>query len=228
MQADLRAFTAHDVQGVCAVTAVTAQSADRVTRIYPIPPDVVVAQIRSVMSDASLDAVKTGMLTDAGIVSAVVDTLRQVDPAILVVDPVLLSSSGALLLEENAIETFVRTLLPLATCVTPNRQEAERITGRTITSLADAREAARSMRDLGPDAVVVTGGHLATDDVVDVVFDGADYVELRGPRIRPTASHGTGCSFSAALAAALAKGHTLADAGRLAKRYVADVLTAHS
>ena len=225
VQADLRAFAAQEVRGVCAVTAVTAQSATEVTHIHPIPPDVVVAQIQSAASGETINAVKTGMLTDAGIVAAVVSALRRMAPGVLVVDPVLISSSGVPLLEEYAIETFTRTLLPLASCVTPNRQEAERIAGCTISSVAGAREAARRVRDLGPATVIVTGGHLATDDVVDIVFDGSDVVELRGPRIPAATTHGTGCSFSAALTAALAKGHTLADSARIAKRHVADVLT---
>ncbi len=225
VQADLRAFAAQDVHGVCAVTAITAQTLTAVERVHAIPPDMVAAQIRTVASDKGIDAAKTGMLADAGIVEAVVDSLRQVAPAVLVVDPVLIASTGTPLLEDDAVETFIRTLLPLASCVTPNRNEAERIANCEISSLVDAREAAQRIRDLGASAVILTGGHLATDDVVDIVFDGADFVELRGPRILSSTTHGTGCAFSAAVTAALVKGHTLVDAARIAKRYVNDVIT---
>ena len=226
VQADLRAFAAQDVHGVCAVTAVTAQSVAEVARIHAVPPDVVRAQIQSATVGRGIDAAKTGMLANAGIVAAVVAGLRDVAPTVLVVDPVLVSSSGTPLLEERAVETFLQTLLPFASCVTPNRHEAERLANREISSVADARDAARRISDLGPAAVVVTGGHLATDDVVDVVFDGTDFVELRGPRVRAATEHGTGCTFSAALTAALAKGHALTDAARIAKHHVHDVLEA--
>ena len=226
VQADLRAFAAQDVRGVCAVTAVTAQSSTEVVRIHTIPPDVVRAQIQAAAAGFGIDAAKTGMLVNVEVVEAVVAGLRDLDPAVLVVDPVLVSSSGTPLLEEPAIETLLQTLLPLASCVTPNRHEAERLANREISSVASARDAARRIGDLGPGGVVITGGHLATDDVVDVVFDGTGFVELRGPRVHSATDHGTGCTFSATLTAALAKGHALVDAARVAQRQVHDALAA--
>ena len=226
LQADLRAFAAHDVHGVCALTAVTAQSTTEVSRIHVVPADVVTAQIRSVASSHWIAAAKTGMLANAQIVEAVVASLRDLDLAVLVVDPVLVSSSGTSLLEAQAIDSLLHDLLPLASCVTPNRHEAERLAHLKISSVADAREAARRIGESGPAAVVVTGGHLPTDEVVDVVFDGTGFVELRGPRVHSATDHGTGCTFSATLTAALAKGHALVDAARVAQRQVHDALSA--
>ena len=228
VQADLRAFAACGLRGAGAVTAVTAQTAAAVTAIHAVPPHVVAAQIDAVAAEFTIAAAKTGMLSNGPIVDVVAARVEALAIR-LVVDPVMTSTSGARLLDEDGAGVLRTRLLPLAAVVTPNRMEAERLAGMTITSLAGAREAARRIRALGPDAVIVTGGHLhnAPDKVVDIVDDGSNVVELKTSRIAGpagTSVHGTGCAFSAALAAHLATGSGLVDAARGAQRYVADYI----
>ena len=228
IQADLRAFAARGVRGASAITAVTAQTAAGITAIHAVPPHIVAAQIDAVAADFAIAAAKTGMLATGPIVDVVAARVEALAIRV-VVDPVMTSTSGARLLREDA-EGILRTrLLPLAAAVTPNRMEAEQLAGMPITSLAGAREAARRIRHLGPAAVIVTGGHLdaGSDTVVDVVDDGAGVVELETPRVRGSAGggiHGTGCAFSAALAAGLASGRGLVDAAQDAQRYVAELI----
>ena len=228
IQADLRTFAAFGVHGLSAVTAVTAQNADRISCIHALPPGVVAAQIAAVAADVPVAAAKTGMLATAAIVDVVCERLRAlaIRP---VVDPVLASTSGARLLDEDGIRRMTARLLPLAAVVTPNRMEAERLSGIGIASLAAAREAARRIRDLGAAAVIVTGGHLGeeTGTVVDVLDAGAGAVEIatrRAGGAGGSRTHGTGCAFSAALTAGLAAGRALPDAAEEAQRYVADAL----
>lgn len=220
VQADCRAFAAAGVHGVCAVTAVTAQTCTKVERVHVVPPDVVAAQIRSAGAVERLVAAKTGMLADRDIVAAATAGLQALGVPIIVVDPVLTASSGTALLTEDAVETVVEKLLPIASCITPNRGEAERLADYAICSLADVRTAARRVAAQGPSTVIVTGSHLTTDGVIDIVFDGTAFHELRGPRIPAIDTHGTGCAFSAALTAGLAQGLSLVDAARRAKQYV--------
>lgn len=228
IQADLRTFAAFGVHGLSAVTAVTAQNADGVSCIHALPPGVVAAQIAAVAADVPVAAAKTGMLATAAIVDVVCERLRAlaIRP---VVDPVLASTSGARLLDEDGIRRMTTRLLPLAAVVTPNRMEAERLSGIGIASLAAAREAARRIRELGAAAVIVTGGHLGeeTGTVVDVLDAGAGAVEIATQRAGGAGgsrTHGTGCAFSAALTAGLAAGRALPDAAEEAQRYVADAL----
>lgn len=224
VQADCRAFAAAGIHGVCAVTAVTAQTSTRVERVHILPPDTVAAQIRSAGAVEHLAAAKTGMLANRDIVAAATAGLQALGVPIIVVDPVLTASSGTPLLAEDAVETVVEKLLPIALCVTPNRGEAERLANCAIRSPADVRRAARRIAARGPATVIVTGSHLATDDVIDIVFDGTAFHELRGSRVPATDTHGTGCAFSAALTAGLAHGLSLVDAARGAKQYVIDDL----
>ena len=224
IQADLKTFAAHAVHGACAVTAVTAQNTIGVARIHAIPADVVVEQIETVVADIDVAASKTGMLVNREVVEAVASCLRRVRMPLLVIDPVLRSTGGSQLLEQDALQAFKSQLLPQAYCITPNRAEAEILAGRSIESVEDARDAACRIFDLGPRSVVVTGGHLPTDNVIDVLFDGDHHLELAGPRLKGRSTHGTGCTFSAALTAELALGHSLADAVRAAKTYVADAI----
>ena len=228
VQADLRAFAARGVCGASAITAVTAQTAAAVTAIHAVPPDVVAAQIDAVAAEFAIGAAKTGMLATGPIVEVVAARVEALAIR-LVVDPVMTSTSGARLLHEDGADILRQRLLPLATAATPNRMEAERLAGVTITSVGGAREAARRIRDLGPAAVIVTGGHLrpASDTIVDIVDDGTGAVELETPRVGGDAGtrvHGTGCAFSAALAAGLAAGRGLVDAARDAQRYVAELI----
>ncbi len=228
IQADLRTFAAFGVHGLTAVTAVTAQNTNGISRIHALPGDVVAAQIAAVAADFPVAAAKTGMLATGSIVDVVCEQLEAlaVRP---VVDPVLTSTSGALLLDEDGFRRLRARLLPLAAVVTPNRMEAARLAGMAITSLAGTRDAARRIRDLGAAAVIVTGGHLDehADTVVDVLDDGAGAVELATPRVSGpggSRTHGTGCAFSAALTAGLAAGQPLPAAAEGAQRYVAAAL----
>lgn len=224
VQRDLLTFAAHGVHGLSAVTAVTAQNPHAIPRTHPLPPDVVAAQIAAVAADFPVAAAKTGMLANGSIVAVVCEQLAAlaIPP---VVDPVLVSTSGSPLLDESGFHLLKARLLPLAAVVTPNRMEAERLSGAKVTSLAGAREAARRIRDLGAAAVIVTGGHLdGTDTVVDVLDDGTGAVEIATGRVGGPAgsrTHGTGCTFSAALTAGLAAGLALPAAAEGAQRYVA-------
>ena len=224
VQADLKTFAAHDVYGVCAVTAVTAQNTVGVTAIHHVPADVVVAQIEAVVGDIGVNAAKTGMLSNRGILEVVATCIRDLDIPSVVVDPVIVSTSGRRLLDANAIATLQTELLPRASCITPNRMEAELLADCSIESIADARDAARRIVDLGAAAVVITGGHLLTENVIDIFFDGHDLIEFAGPRLEWPSTHGTGCTFSAAIASALARDQPLTDAIDAAKSYVCEMI----
>jgi hydroxymethylpyrimidine/phosphomethylpyrimidine kinase len=224
IQADLKVFAALGVYGASAITAVTAQNTLAVTRIQEIDPDVVTAQIEAVLTDIGADAAKTGMLASAGIVEAVAATLARLPVPHLVVDPVMIAKSGAALLRDDAVATLVARLLPLADVVTPNLPEAARLTGdaglgRTPDDRA-LEDQARKIAALGPRVVVIKGGHAAGPESVDLFFDGARFERLRGPRIATRATHGTGCTFSAALTAGLALGQSPFDAAVAARRYL--------
>ncbi len=228
IQADLKTFAAFGVHGLSAVTAVTAQNRVGISCTRTLPAEVVAAQIAAVAADFPVAAAKTGMLSTGAIVDVV---CRQLETAAIrpVVDPVLVSTSGSRLLDADGVRRLKTRLLPLAAVVTPNRMEAERLSGIRITSRAAAREAARRIRDLGAAAVIVTGGHLdeETDAVVDLLDDGTGPVEIAAPRVGGAGgsrTHGTGCTFSAALTAGLAVGRALPAAAEDAQRYVADAL----
>ncbi len=224
IQADLKTFAAHDVYGVCAVTAITAQNTVGVTAVHHVPADVVGAQIAAVIDSFGVTATKTGMLANRGIVDAVATCLDELDVRSVVVDPVITSTSGRRLLDDDAVEALRTKLLPRARCITPNRMEAELMTGCAIESVADACEAARRIVDLGAGAVVITGGHLPTEEVIDIFFDGHDLIELPGPRLVSASTHGSGCTFSAAITAALARNRPLAEAVDAAKSYVCEAI----
>lgn len=224
VQADLKTFAAHQVYGLSAVTAVTAQNSHGVAAVHAVPADVVASQIEAVVTDFGARAVKTGMLVNAAIVEAVAAAVARFELANLVVDPVLYASHGTPLLDAEGVAALRTQLLPQARVATPNRPEAERLTGCAIASARDAADAARRIHAMGADAVIVTGGHLPGGEVIDVLFDGGEIVELPGTRIATAHSHGTGCTFAAAVAAALALGRTLPEAARTAKRYVEDGL----
>ena len=226
IQADLKAFAACAVHGMTAITAITAQNTVGVTDVHQVPAETILAQVRAVSSDIGIDAVKVGMLGDTETIAAVAQALDELpDGTPVVVDPVMVAESGAELLEPAAREALIETILPRATIVTPNLPEA-----RALTGLEDAGQAelARAVRTLGPPAVVVTGGH--SEQVIDVFFDGDQLAELGGARHANRAAHGSGCTHSAALAAALAWGFKPLDAARFARevagRAVRDGLSA--
>jgi len=223
IQADLKTFAAHGLHGASAITAVTAQNTVAVRAWAALEPSMVVAQIEAVAEDMSIAAAKTGMLANAGIIEAVADAVARLDISPLVVDPVMVAKSGDLLLDESAERAYLEQLLKVATVVTPNLMEAEALLGRPVRDLGAMRVAARELQALGARAVVVKGGHLE-GSAVDVFFDGARIVELPAPRIPTNNTHGTGCTYAAAIAARLALGDELLEAVRGAKKYVTEAI----
>jgi len=219
LQADLKTFAAHGVFGLTAITAVTAQNTQQVAAVLPLPPELVSAQIDAVVSDFGAAATKIGMLGTAAIVTAVAGAVERYRLPNVVLDTVMIAKGGAALLEDDAIEVMRTTLLPLATVITPNIPEAERLTGRRIAGLSDMLAAARDLIDAGARAVVVKGGHLA-GSAIDVFDDGKTVIELSAERVATRHTHGTGCTFSSAIAARLALGSDLRTAIEHAKRYV--------
>lgn len=218
IQADLKAVSARGAFGLTAITALTAQNTTGVAGVVEIDPNFVAQQIDVVVADIGVDATKTGMLASAPIIAAVADRVRAHRLAPLVVDPVMIAKSGAPLLRADAVGALKAELLPLATVVTPNRHEAEALSGLTIHTLDDARAAARAIHALGPRYVVVKGGHVGDGpEAIDVLFDGADFREYRAERLDARHTHGTGCIFASALAAELAKGATIDEALAVAK-----------
>ena len=211
IQADLKAFAAASAHGMSVLVALTAQNTVGVTAIHELPPAFVRAQLDAVFDDIGVDAAKTGMLFSRVLIETVADYLgsRRVP---LVVDPVLVASSGAKLLEDDAVDALVGRLFPLATVVTPNLPEAITLTG--LTAGATRRELAERLVELGAPAVIVTGGH--GEDAVDHFFDGETHVEIPVERQDVAATHGAGCTHSATLAAHLAQGASLLDAARAA------------
>jgi len=223
IQADLKTFAALGVHGTVALTAVTAQNTTAVTAVQDIDVEVIKAQIDAVVEDIGVDAAKTGMLHTSEIIEAVAEEVRR-HGFPLVVDPVMIAKSGAPLLKPEARDTLIRVLLPLAKVVTPNAREAEVLAGIDVRSVEDARRAARAIADLGPEAVIVKGGHLSGPESVDVLYHDGSLLELSSLRVEPRNTHGTGCSFSAAIAAELAKGASIEDAFKTAKRLVATAI----
>ncbi len=225
IQADLKTFMAFGVYGMSAVTALTAQNTVGVQGIFAVSPEFIREQIRSVMTDIGTDAAKTGMLADAAIVRAVVEAVRAFRVPRLVVDPVMVAKSGDFLVAEDARRAIRDELLPIATVITPNLFEAETLLSRRIEGVDGMREAARDLARLGCRWVVVKGGGRETGaKAVDVLFDGTEPVLLESPRWGTGNTHGTGCTFSAAIAASLAKGLPPQEAVRRAKEYVSEAI----
>jgi hydroxymethylpyrimidine kinase/phosphomethylpyrimidine kinase len=220
IQADLRTFTAFGLHGTSALTAVTAQNTLGVTQVLALPPDLVLAQIDAVMSDLGADAVKIGMLANAAIAAAVAGALTRHTGQPVVLDPVMVAKGGAALLDADAVAVLRARLFPLADVVTANVPEAEALTGLSIADRVDARRAAMALVAAGARAAVVKGGHLAGEEAVDILFDGTEFTIFATPRIATPHTHGTGCTFAAAIAARLAHGDVLIDAVGAAKTYV--------
>jgi hydroxymethylpyrimidine/phosphomethylpyrimidine kinase len=223
IQADLKTFAALGVHGTSAITAITAQNTVTVTDIFELPPRIIVAQIEAVVSDLGVQAAKTGMLASSEIIAAVATAIEAHRIRNLVVDPVMVAKGGAKLLRDDAIDALLTRLLPLAAVVTPNLPEAEVILGRRIKTIAERREAARDLVALGPRAAVVKGGH-AGDEVTDVYWDGSEMVELPGTRVQTANTHGSGCVFSAAITAGLARGLDSLAAVRQAKDFISEAI----
>ena len=221
IQADLKTFAAHGVYGLSAITAVTAQNTLGVTAVETLSADLVTAQIEAVMSDLGADAAKTGMLANAAIVEAVAAAVEDLQIPLLVVDPVMIAKSGDRLLDDEALGAMKSELIRKAFLVTPNVPEAETLAGIRIRTEDDRREAAKRIHALGASAVVIKGGHMPSSTIVDVLYDGRDFHEFPTERIAGTSTHGTGCTFAAAITAHLARGRAVEDAIRQAQGYIA-------
>ncbi len=222
IQADIKSIEANGAFAATVITAVTAQNTREVTNSKDVSVKLIEAQFKAVWDDIRVHAVKTGMLSSSQIIEAVARLLeKHVGEVPVVVDPVMISKSGFPLLQDDAVSTLVQRLLPLATVVTPNAHEASRLAGMEVRSVADAKEAARKIRALGPSNVIVKGGHLDDDDrAIDFLFDGESMHVFAVPRVDSENTHGTGCTYASAIAANLAKGYPLVKAVERAKRYV--------
>ena len=223
IQADLKTFGALGCYGTSVLTAVTAQNTKEVAAIAEVPEEVVIAQIDTVIEDIGVRAIKTGMLSSRVLIQNIVDRLEAWGIPHLVVDPVMISKAGVPLLAREAVETVRTELLPMATMVTPNLHEAAMLAKTEVTNHAQMEDAAKAIRQLGPKVVVVKGGHL-DGTPVDLVLDDDQPHWLEGVRVETTNTHGTGCTFSAAIAALLARGCSDLEAVRLAKVYVTNAL----
>jgi hydroxymethylpyrimidine/phosphomethylpyrimidine kinase len=219
IQADLKTFSAFQVFGMSVLTAVTAQNSVGVTGVHDLPPDFVALQIDAVLDDLGADAVKIGMLSTAPIVQAVAGRLRAHPAAPVVLDPVMIAKSGDPLLQPDARAALVEALLPLAEVVTPNLHEAAALAGLPVATEGDMEEAARRIHARGPRHVLVKGGHLK-DSATDLLYDGRAFTRFPAPRIDSPNTHGTGCTYSSAIAAGLARGRPLVAAIGEAKAYV--------
>jgi hydroxymethylpyrimidine/phosphomethylpyrimidine kinase len=235
IQADLKTFSALGCYGMTAITAITAQNTQGVRAIHGVPPDILAAQIDAVIEDIGADAVKIGMLHSPEVVRVVAQAIRKHGLRHVVLDPVMVATSGDRLIAEETIAVLVRELFPLASVITPNLDEAELLLGHKIEGVEALEPAAREVLALGARNVLLKGGHLQGDEVVDVLLQpGQDAIRLASPRIASQNVHGTGCTLSSAIAAHLATGHHLEDAVRLARAYIlgaiaagADVRTGH-
>jgi hydroxymethylpyrimidine/phosphomethylpyrimidine kinase len=219
LQADLKTFHQHGVYGASVVSLVTVQNTSGVTQVEPMTPALVRAQLDAVMSDLEVKAVKTGALGTAAIVEAVADALKHWR-APVVVDPVMVSKHGHRLLDAQAERALRQWLFPRATLITPNAPEAEALVGHPVASLTQAKEAAKRLAGLGATAVLLKGGHLDTPEAVDLLLVGGIFHEFVGPRVPTRATHGTGCTLSAAITAHLASGVELPTAVDRSKRWL--------
>ena len=224
IQADLKTFQAHGVFGMTAITAVTVQNTQKVYDIQEISPDIVKGQIVCLFDDIAIHAVKIGMVSSVALIKAIAHALPQVERPPVVLDPVMISKSGYALLKEEAQQALVAHLFPLAEVVTPNIFEAERLVGHAIGSVSEMQTAASEIEALGARKVVVKGGHLGDAQATDVLYDGQTFRELTSPRYDTPNTHGTGCTFSSAIAANLALGHPFFEAVAKAKTYISGAI----
>ena len=221
IQADLKTFQELGVYGMSVITAVTAQNTAGVQGVYPVEMEGVIQQLDSIGEDLAPDAVKTGMLFSADIIREVAQAVRRHGWRQLVIDPVMVAKGGSVLLQQQAVQALIDELLPLAAIITPNVPEAELLTGMTIHTLAEREQAARQLVQMGARCAVVKGGHdLSTNQAVDVLYDGEQFHYTESPRIDTPHTHGTGCTYSAAITAELARGSDMLSAVRTAKAFV--------
>lgn len=223
IQADLKSFSANGVFGMSVITAVTAQNTVEVRSVQDISPSIIKDQIEAVFDDIKVDAVKIGMLSLPETIEVVAECLAKYKPEHVVLDPVMVSKGGHHLLQERAVETLKKKMLPLATVVTPNIPEGEVLADMSITTEAEMREACHIIHSLGAKAVLLKGGHL-DGEPNDLLYDGENYHWIEGKRFHTKNIHGTGCTLSSAIAANLAKGNSLIEAVEKAKRYISTAI----
>ena len=219
IQADIKTFSAHGCYAMSVITAVTAQNTVAVTAVEDMTPEIIAAQMDAIFSDVRVDGVKIGMLSRAESIRVIAEKLRMYQPPVVVLDPVMVSKSGYALLQPEAIDALLSELLPLATMLTPNLPEAEKITGKKILKKTEMEAAAREIAALGPRYVLIKGGHLQ-GEADDLLFDGEEMQWLNGTRIESPNTHGTGCTLSSAITANLAKGMPPYKAVVAAKAYL--------
>ena len=217
--ADCKTFCAHGCFALNVITAVVSQNTQGVRGYMDVTPDLIADQIDAVFEDIDVDAVKIGMVSVPETIRVIADKLRQYQPRFVVIDPVMVATSGHRLLVPEAEQTLKEVLLPLADVLTPNIPEAEVLTGKTIENLSDMEDAAKAISAMGARAVLVKGGH-RVEDATDILFDGQELHYFKGKRVDSTSTHGTGCSLSSAIASDLANGMSLTDAVAEAKQYV--------
>jgi hydroxymethylpyrimidine/phosphomethylpyrimidine kinase len=224
IQADLKAFAAAGVHGASVITAITAQNSRAVTGVMTLPDSIVEAQIDAVMSDLQPGVVKLGMLGNGRMVSLVARKLEEWKPPAIVLDPVMIASSGARLLEDDAVESLKSRLVPMATLITPNWHEAGALIDASPRGLEDVQRIVTALQRLGAKSILLKGGHLEGDEVVDTLFTEGQFIEFRHERIRDAEAHGTGCTLASAVAAGIALGKTLPEACAWAIDLVYDAL----
>ncbi|MHA6260894.1 bifunctional hydroxymethylpyrimidine kinase/phosphomethylpyrimidine kinase [Sporosarcina sp. CAU 1771] len=224
IQADIKAMSALGVFGMSVITAVTAQNTREVRSVQNIDLNIIRDQIEAVFDDIQVDAVKIGMLGNAETVQVVVESLRKYNPKHIVVDPVMISKGGHHLLQESAVKALIKELLPLASLITPNIPEAEVLVGKSVQTEDEMYKACIQLKEMGPSAVLIKGGHLSGDSN-DLYYDGENFHWLTSKRIETKNTHGTGCTLSSAIAANLAKGKTMFEAVSEAKVYITTAIT---
>jgi hydroxymethylpyrimidine/phosphomethylpyrimidine kinase len=224
IQADLKAMSANGVYAMSVITAITAQNTEEVADVFELPTSIIAAQLDAIFDDFDVAAIKTGMLSSTDIVKTVVKLLKPQQVKNLVVDPVMIAKGGQALLKPDAIDTIKKELFPLALLVTPNVHEAQQLSGIEITSLADARRAAKIIHQFGCANVLIKGGHLASDRATDLLYDGRFFNIYKGEFIDTPHTHGTGCTFASAIAAHIARGKTVPDAVQTAKTYLTEAI----
>jgi hydroxymethylpyrimidine/phosphomethylpyrimidine kinase len=219
IQADLKTFAAHGIYGMSVITAVTAQNTQDVLAVQDISSEVIARQIKAIFEDIEVDAVKIGMVSQTETIITIAEKVKEYQAPNIVLDPVMVSKSGCCLLHPAAKEALAKTLFPLALIITPNIPEAEVITDLPVKTLKDMERAARFIYDMGPQNVLVKGGHLP-EEPVDILFDGKRFKYFTGRKIQTKNTHGTGCTLSSAIAANLALGYSVEDSISSAKEYV--------
>jgi hydroxymethylpyrimidine/phosphomethylpyrimidine kinase len=224
IQADLKTFQELRVFGMSAITAVTAQNTLGVQGVYPISLEAIKAQIASIAEDLAPQAVKTGMLFNSDVIEVVAEAIIKYQWNNVIVDPVMIAKGGSPLLQKEAIKALRERLIPLSTVLTPNIPEAEVITEMKIDSLSKRKEAAKAIIELGAKSVVIKGGHDESDAAVDLFYDGSTFDTFSKPRVKTSNTHGTGCTFSAAITAQLAKGHALNESILVAKSFIHEAI----